>query len=175
MNGSPDSQMLRQPTTRSFLAQPLRVAIAGDWHSDAKYAVGAIEHAAKREATVLIQLGDFGYNFTDEYLDSLEEALDRCGMVLGFVDGNHENFERLLGWPIDQDGLRYLRAHLVHLPRGFRWLWGQTRCLALGGAYSIDRFLRKRGRSWWEQELLTMRQANAAAAAGEADAMFCHD
>ncbi len=159
----------------SILAPPSRVAVAGDWHADTEYALAAIEHAAKRNATVLLHLGDFGYNFTGHYLDSLDQALDRCGIVLGFVDGNHENFDRLLSWPVDDDGLRHLRGRIVHLPRGFRWQWAQTRCLALGGAYSIDRILRKPGQSWWEQEWITAQQARDAAATGPADVMFCHD
>jgi hypothetical protein len=178
MNRSPLPSPVASPgqlLVHSVLSPPARIAIAGDWHADTKYGVGVIEHAAKRDATVLVHLGDFGYNFTNSYLDSLDDALCRCRIVLGFVDGNHENFDRLLSWPIDADGLRYLRDHIVHLPRGFRWQWGQTRCLALGGAYSIDRFLRKPGRSWWAQEALTSRQARDAAAAGTADVMFCHD
>jgi Calcineurin-like phosphoesterase len=166
---------LQPVAARSFLDPPARVAIAGDWHADARYAVSAIEHARKRDADVLIHLGDFGYNFTDEYLDALEEALRGHGLVLGFVDGNHENFDRLLAWPVASDGLRYLRDRVVHLPRGYRWRWGQTTCLALGGAYSIDHFLRTAGRSWWPQESITVRQARKAAAPGLADVMFCHD
>jgi hypothetical protein len=160
---------------RSFLTTPARIAIAGDWHADTEYSVAAIEHAARRNATTLVHLGDFGYNFTDDYLDALEHALRRSNMVLGFVDGNHENFDRLLADPVATDGLRYLRDRLVHLPRGFRWCWGTTRCLAVGGAYSIDRFLRTPGRSWWPQESITGEQARAIAAGGPADAMFCHD
>lgn len=159
----------------SLLSPPARIAIAGDWHADTAYAVAAIEHAAKRDATVLIHLGDFGYNFTDDYLDSLDQALDHCGLVLGFVDGNHENFDTLSAWPVDDDGLRRLRDRIVHLPRGFRWQWGTTRCLALGGAYSLDRVLRTPGHSWWEEEWLTCQQAHDAAAGGPADVMFCHD
>lgn len=146
-------------TPPSFLDTPRRVAIAGDWHADTSYAVSAIEHAAKRDADVVVHLGDFGYDFTDEYLDELDDALRRRRLVLGFVDGNHENFARLFTWPIASDGLRYLRDRVVHLPRGFRWCWGHTTCLALGGAYSIDRFLRKAGRSWWPQESITPQQA----------------
>jgi len=160
---------------RSFLDPPARVAIAGDWHADTRYAVSAVEQASKRDADVLVHLGDFGYDFTDEYLDALEDALRRHGLVLGFVDGNHENFDRLLTWSVASDGLRYLRDRIVHLPRGFRWRWGQTTCLALGGAYSIDRFLRTPGRSWWPQESITPQQAQQASVAGLADAMFCHD
>jgi hypothetical protein len=178
MNRSPPP--LRAPSPGQLPARlvpspPRRIAIAGDWHADTAYGVAAIEHAAKRDATVLLHLGDFGYNFTDDYLDSLGDVLCRCGIVLGFVDGNHENFDRLLDWPVGADGLRYLRDHIVHLPRGFRWQWGQTRCLALGGAYSIDRFLRIPGRSWWAQESLTSWQARDAASGGPADVMFCHD
>ncbi|HEX2402959.1 MAG TPA: metallophosphatase, partial [Mycobacterium sp.] len=142
---------------------------------DVEYAVGAVGHAAKRNATVVVHLGDFGYNFTDAYLDALDRALADAGMVLGFVDGNHENFDWLLAQPIAADGLRYLRDRLVHLPRGFRWRWGAHRCVAVGGAYSIDQFLRTPHRSWWPQETITSEQAREIAAAGPAEVMFCHD
>jgi hypothetical protein len=165
----------RSDSTASFLCTPRRVAIAGDWHADTEYAVTAIGHAAKRNATVLLHLGDFGYNFTDTYLDALHRALADAGMVLGFVDGNHENFDALFARPVAADGLRYLRERVVHLPRGFRWQWGDIGCLAVGGAYSIDRFLRTPHRSWWPQETITAEQAREIAAAGGADAMFCHD
>ena len=36
----------RYSPTRSFLATPARIAIAGDWHADTDYGVAAIEHAA---------------------------------------------------------------------------------------------------------------------------------
>jgi hypothetical protein len=170
----PSSQS-RLPCTGLFSAAPRRVAIAGDWHADSDYGVAAIEHAAKRDATVLVHLGDFGYNFTDRYLDALDAALRRHAMVLGFVDGNHENFDRLLAVPVAPDGLRYLRERVAHLPRGLRWRWGQTRCLAVGGAYSIDRFLRTPHKSWWPQETMTEPQALAIVAGGPADVMFCHD
>lgn len=160
---------------RSFLATPERIAVAGDWHADTEYAVAAVGHAALRDASVLVQLGDFGYNLADNYLDALEAALACHGITLGFVDGNHENFDVLLAYPIADDGLRYLRSNIVHLPRGFRWCWGQTRCVAVGGAYSIDRILRVSGRSWWPQEMITADQARLIEAAGQAEVIFCHD
>jgi hypothetical protein len=163
------------PISPSFLAPVGRIAIAGDWHADTNYGVAAIHHAAKRDATVLLHLGDFGYNFTDDYLDALDDALRQVGLVLGFVEGNHENFDWLLAQPVAPDGLRHLRERVCQLPRGFRWQWGPTRCLAVGGAYSIDRFLRTPGKSWWPQETMTAREACHIAAAGRADAMFCHD
>lgn len=162
-------------TTTPFLTVPPRIAIAGDWHADAEYAVEAIHYAKRRNASVLLHLGDFGYDFTDKYLRALDDALASTGMVLAFVDGNHENFDRLLQWPIADDGLRYLRERVIHLPRGYRWQWGGTQCLAVGGAYSIDRLLRIPHRSWWPQETITPTEAAAICEAGRCDVMFCHD
>ena len=165
---------VRRPPSR-FLGVPRRIAIAGDWHADTDYAVAAIEYAAKRNADVVVHLGDFGYHLADDYLDAVEEALRRRQLTLGFVDGNHENFDRLLALPVTGDGLRPLRRHIVHLPRGLRWRWGTTRCLAVGGASSVDRVLRSPGRSWWPQESITVAQASQIRAAGPAEVMLCHD
>lgn len=159
-----------------FLSRtPARIAIAGDWHANTDYGVEAVLHAGRRHADVIVHLGDFGYNFTDPYLDGLESALEAQDLVLGFVEGNHENFDRLLARSVTQDGLRPLRERIVHLPRGLRWQWGTTRCLAVGGAYSIDRFLRTEHTSWWQQELITDADVRSVVAGGRADVMFCHD
>lgn len=45
------------------------------------------------------------------------------------------------------------------IPRGHYWTWGDTAFASLGGAASIDRIMRSRGLSWWEEELPTMNQA----------------
>ena len=82
-----------------FLAAPSRVALAGDWHANAAYAVEAIRHARRRDSDVVIQLGDFGFHFLDAFLDALDAALADEDLSLGFVDGNHENFDRLLAIP----------------------------------------------------------------------------
>jgi len=158
-----------------FLAQPARVALAGDWHANTAYAVEAIRHARRRDSDVVIQLGDFGFHFLDSYLDALDSTLADEDLILGFVDGNHEDFDRLLAVPVAADGLRYLRERIVHIPRGFRWDWAGVECLAVGGAYSIDRFLRTPGQTWWPQETLTAEQVGIISASGHADAMFCHD
>lgn len=158
-----------------FLAAPSRVALAGDWHANAAYAVEAIRHARRRDSDVVIQLGDFGFHFLDAFLDALDAALADEDLSLGFVDGNHENFDRLLAIPVATDGLRYLRERIVHIPRGFRWVWSGIECLAVGGAYSIDRFLRTPGETWWPQETITNDEVDTISAAGSADVMFCHD
>ncbi len=159
----------------AFLRTPSRIALAGDWHANLAYGQKAIRHAGLRNADVMIHLGDFGFAFTDAFLDGLESELEAAGLVLGFVEGNHENHDWLLAQPVADDGMRHLRDRILHLPRGFRWSWGSTRCLAVGGAYSLDRVLRTPGKSWWPQEMLTADQVRTIGEAGAADVMFCHD
>lgn len=115
--------------------------------------------------------GDSG----EGYLDAVELACRRSAVVVAFVDGNHEDFDRLARFPIAPCGLRPLRPHVWHLPRGHRWTWHDTRWLAVGGAASVDRALRTPGHSWWPGEVLTPGEAQAIAGAGPADIMLTHD
>ncbi|MBA8959223.1 hypothetical protein JOJ86_002514 [Rhodococcus percolatus] len=88
---------LENPGTGRFLCtSPGRVAIAGDWHANTACGVVAIAHAAKRNADVLIHLGDFGFAFTDAYLDALDRALDdRLGRVTVVAEPAHPRAEEL--------------------------------------------------------------------------------
>jgi hypothetical protein len=157
------------------LATPARVAFAGDWHANTRWGVAAIQYAAERGAEVIVQLGDFGYEYRAAFLDGLDRALGRTGLRLFFVDGNHEDFPVLLRYPVRSNGLRQLASRIWHLPRGFRWIWGGLRWLALGGAHSVDRPWREPGVSWWREEELTDDDVERATAGGPADIMVAHD
>ena len=73
-----------------------------------------------------------------------------------FVDGNHENFDKLGTFPeIDLLGGR---AHKIddgiyHLMRGFVYEICGKRIFTMGGAESHDKQLRQQGKSWWSSEL----------------------
>jgi hypothetical protein len=157
------------------LATPARVAFAGDWHANARWGVKAIGYAADCGASVIVHLGDFGYDFRAAYLGRLDRELARAGLRLLFVDGNHEAFPTLLRYPIRNNGLRQLTGRVWHLPRGFRWDWGGVRWLALGGAHSVDRPWREPGVSWWREETVTEADLNRAVAGGPADVLVAHD
>lgn len=157
------------------LAQPLRIAVAGDWHANAGWAERTITCAKDRCADVIVHLGDFGYEFTPGFLRRVSTALAHAQLSLLFVDGNHESFDRLNRYPIRASGLREIAQGIYHLPRGFRWTWGGVRFLALGGAHSVDRPYRVPGVSWWPQELITPEQAADAIAGGPTDVLVAHD
>ena len=140
------------------------VALAGDWHGNLPWALRMVTAAHEAGARVIVQLGDFGYwrdePSTRKYLRRLESLLPELDMTLYWVDGNHEDHVRLLKQPLASDGTRPISDHIVHLPRGFRWMWrdadGIDRTwLALGGAVSLDRWHRTPGRSWWPEEEIT--------------------
>jgi Calcineurin-like phosphoesterase len=140
-----------------------------------RWAQAAIAHAAEQGADVILHLGDFGYTFEDAFVEGLQRALADAGLVLLFVDGNHEAFPTLRRFPVRDNGLRQIAERLWHLPRGFRWTWGDVRFVAVGGAASVDRPWRVAGRSWWAEEEITADDVAAAAAGGAADVLVSHD
>lgn len=156
------------------LAEPARIAFAGDWHANTRWAVASVEHLAGR-ADVVVHLGDFGYTFDAGFLAPLDKALGRAGLPLLFVDGNHEDHELLGRFPVRGSGLRQLGEHIWHLPRGFRWTWGGVRFLACGGAHSVDRQWRVPGESWWAGETLTDDDVARCVDGGQADVLIAHD
>lgn len=165
-------------TTRTGIQFPTdvsRIAVAGDWHGNTRWAVFAIREAAKRGAHVIVHTGDFGYTFEPDFLRTVEHAAGQHNVIVMFIDGNHEAFDWLLAQPVSDDGVRRLTDRIWHLPRGFRWQWGELSFLALGGAPSVDRPWRTPGVSWWPQEQITPMQAHDAASAGHADVMVTHD
>ena len=75
-----------------------------------------------------------------------------------FVDGNHENFDKLSSLPvIDFCGAT---AHKVddgiyHLMRGSIYTIDNKTFFTFGGASSHDKECRKEGKNWWKEELPT--------------------
>jgi len=157
------------------LATPTTIAFAGDWHMNAPWAVSMIQNVSYQDVDVIIHAGDFGYTFNTSYLNALEEALDKAGIHLLFVDGNHEDYEQLYSFPVGENGLRELAPHIWHVPRGFRWNWGGVRFMGMGGAHSVDRPWRQQGISWWPEELITFTEIAKAAAEGPVDVLVSHD
>lgn len=150
--------------------------IAGDWHGNAPQGLNVIQSAKIRHIPAIIHVGDFGIWFNDKpYLNKLERALKEADIHLYFIDGNHEDFNRLYEKRFNEDGTRYVRDHIHYLPRGFRWEWGGVTFMGLGGAASIDQKFRRINHSWWPQELLTDEDVANAIAGGKVDVMFTHD
>ena len=109
----------------------------------------------------LLIVGDFGLLWSDP--PSLEERyflswLDGQPWTTLFVDGNHENHDLLDSLPVTQwhGGNVHVvpgYPHIIHLMRGQVFNIGGTTFFTFGGAYSIDREGRIKGRTWFPEEL----------------------
>jgi hypothetical protein len=140
--------------------------------------VDVIAWAGTRGLEGIVHLGDFGIwpgRSGRLFLDAVQVALERAGVWLIFLDGNHEDFWQLDALTIGADGLRAVRPRIWHVPRGTRWRWAGRVFMAMGGAVSLDRKYRRLGRDWWPQETITLAQLNAAICAGPVDVLLTHD
>lgn len=110
----------------------------------------------------VIIVGDFGFIFsnTSDGLPTKEEAywlkwLDNCPWTTLFLDGNHENFDRLYKLPeIDMFEGKVGKAGetIFHLKRGQVYDIDGYTFFTFGGAQSVDKARRVPGLSWWPQE-----------------------
>ncbi|MET0698970.1 MAG: metallophosphatase [Mycobacterium sp.] len=153
-----------------------RIAMLGDVHMNSRWTVSAVIQAARQGAHVIMQLGDFGYTFGDTFVEAVSEACRQNGIVLVFVDGNHENHHYLKTGQPGDPRLREIAPGILHATRGFRWEWDGVRFLALGGAHSVDADHRRRyGFLWHKEETITAWQAQAAISGGPVDVLVSHD
>jgi len=173
------------------MSGPGKIVIAGDWHANSRWAAHVIRCAAAALADepvkYILQLGDFGFwpRRGSSYLADVEETCAEHGVIVMWIDGNHEDHDTLItlhdmhrsAMDFDDDQPMSLpkTGNLIHLPRGTRWTWHNRTWVALGGAVSVDREHRHEGRSWFPQEAITAEQAQKVIADGSADVMLTHD
>lgn len=111
----------------------------------------------------LIILGDFGMLWEQEMSKSeaywLKWMADKNCTTL-FVDGNHENFDRINALPqVEMFGSTVGKVNdsVFHLRRGEVYLIDGLKILTIGGAESIDKHQRTEHVTWWREELLSMQ------------------
>lgn len=169
----------------------MRVAIVGDTHSDSQFVANVIKlvKSHKEPVQTIIQLGDFGYTFDRNMIASIAAWLARDPLNTWiWLDGNHDEHNFLddvvkegqdLTRPINMGGMTNGKVtfpdRLFYAPRGSTVRLGNSKCMFLGGAYSIDEHYRTPQVSWWPQEMVREADLVAVEAAGVVDVMFTHD
>ncbi len=104
----------------------------------------------------LILCGDFGLRFFDNKSEEywLEWLEDKEYCVL-FADGNHENYNLLESYPIEEwkgGKIRRIKEHVIHLTRGQVFDIDGKKIFVMGGAKSDDRE-HIEGQYWWAREM----------------------
>ncbi len=104
---------------------------------------------------VIFGLGDFG-GVSVESEDAFYDYLAEQEYKVLFLDGNHENFDRLNQYPVSEwkgGKVHFVRHNVIHLMRGEIYEIDGKKLFVMGGGYSEDRAYRIQGESWWPEEM----------------------
>lgn len=130
----------------------------GDTHGNQYKWVEQIEPTLKPGDIIIVD-GDFGVGFWNGRYWSEETFYDFLAeqdYTVLFIDGNHENFDKLNNYPVEQwcgGKVHKVRHNVIHLMRGEVFSIEGKSIFVMGGGYSIDKYRRTEGVSWWSQEM----------------------
>ena len=145
------------------------IYITGDLHGG--YDIQKLLRVKFNPDDIIIVCGDFGYVFyEDEFLrmeqfKNLHRLMDIIGCTLLFVNGNHENFNRLEKF---RKSTKYggkvqkISDNCYHLMRGETYTINGYKFLCIGGAESHDAHMREYNISMWRQESITKAEIEKA-------------
>ena len=114
----------------------------------------------------LIICGDVGITW-DKSAETKywQEWLSEKPWTTIWCDGNHENFDELNSYPIeDWNGgkVHKITDSLIHLMRGEVFTLNGKKFFVMGGGDSIDKYARKPHISWWSEEMPSFEEYNHA-------------
>lgn len=165
----PDHILTRPPVTDPGD----RVALCGDWHGNIDRASRALYALADAGITTAVHVGDFLFGYDGAFTGNTERVSDlaaELGITVMFIDGNHDDHDFLRS-DRTEPGFAPITDSLCHIRRGTVWTWRDRTWCGLGGAGSIDKFLRTPGVDYWDAEVVTMGQVTAALSALGEDAV----
>jgi len=135
----------------------MSIYITGDTHGEQgrMYQLDGV----LKSGDYLIVCGDWGYIFRNDFSENrfLDDLEARPYSIL-FVDGNHENFDALYEYPVEEwngGKIHRVRKNIIHLCRGQVFEIEGLSFFAFGGGYSLDKASRTPGVTWWKEELPT--------------------
>lgn len=136
------------------------IYITGDTHREFERIYNLCEKQKTTKEDILIILGDVGINYYGGLKDRLlKEELSKLPITLFCIHGNHENRpENIKTYKkkLFKQGIVYYEdeyENLLFAKDGEIYNLDGKRCLVIGGAYSIDKEMRKvRNLGWWEDE-----------------------
>jgi predicted phosphodiesterase len=119
-----------------------------------------LEYNFSKEKDYIIVCGDFGLLFSTDHYNQTEawrvKWLDEKPWITLFVDGNHENFERVNALPdVPMFGgtVGKYNDNIYHLKRGEVYTIEGKKFFVMGGGVSIDKEQRRNRITWWEEEM----------------------
>ena len=114
----------------------------------------------------VIICGDFGgvWDNSKEELFWRKWLLEKNFTTI-FCDGNHENFDLLNKFPVEEwngGKVHFINDSVIHLMRGQVFTIDNLKFFTMGGATSIDKHKRIEGKSWWKEEIPNKKEYDEA-------------
>lgn len=130
------------------------IYITGDTHGT----VERFDNYNFNKEDKIIILGDFGFLFQEplqDELNKIRKLKESVKQDILFLDGNHENFNKLNNLEVIERYNSYVGKVIdgvYHLKRGNIYTIEDKTFFTMGGALSIDKHLRMEDISWWKDE-----------------------
>lgn len=116
---------------------------------------GREEDFSKEDYLIICgDVGVCGFSASDEA--RTRQILMNLPVTTLFIDGNHENFEQLNSYAVEEwngGKVHFIESDIIHLMRGQIFEIDGTKFFTFGGAHSIDRMYRTEGVSWFAEEI----------------------
>lgn len=129
--------------------------VTGDTHGDYKRFSEAKCRKIKKGDTLFV-CGDFGFLWEEgKTEEKLLQKLAKKKYTLCFVDGTHEDFERLNAYPVERwngGKVHKLADNILHLMRGQVFTVEEKTIFAMGGGESLDFDSRPDVENWVHNE-----------------------
>ena len=145
------------------------IYLTGDCHGD----MSRFKFTDYQFNDIVIILGDFGgifYNESKQFNEARKEWEDDIFGTLGdqrctflFIDGNHDNIDRLENLPTQYkfgNQVGVASDNVYWLKRGHVYTIEDKKFLCMGGALSQDKHRRTEGVDWWRNENPTFKDWN---------------
>lgn len=171
----------------------MKTMVIGDVHGNSWFFETTLGVAEDNECEAIVQVGDFGLWWPTgrgrEFMRTVSLLTNEAQIPYYILDGNHENHgaigdrvERVMG---DRDArsepipVFSENRYVYYTPRGLCRQLGDSVCLFMGGAVSVDRKASHRVPyvSWWPQETVTamdIAYGKAAVIEYKPDVLFTH-
>ncbi|MDE6442772.1 MAG: metallophosphoesterase [Clostridia bacterium] len=141
----------------------MSIYVTGDTHRDDLLGIKDFcnNHPELTKKHYIIIAGDFGGVWDKTTLERDLKQFSDLPVTVLFVDGNHENFDLINSYPVEiwnGGKVHKIKPDIIHLMRGQVFEIEGKKIFTFGGATSIDRDYRIKGKSWWEQETPTYEE-----------------
>lgn len=136
----------------------MNIHIIGDTHGISSY----YNEFINSDDELLLSVGDFGFLWSDSdvlnntFLNHFEKRYPYKKIIV--TCGNHENYNSIEQLPLVKiygANARLARKNVFYLERSEIMKIDGLTFLSIGGADSIDRYIRRINSEWWEQEKIS--------------------